>query len=167
VAAWIVVFGFPVRPDGRPSPELARRIAAAALAARRWPQARLLVSGGPARGAPAEAAVMGERLRAHGIAPGRIVEDRDARDTMDTVRAAARLIPRGTPVVAVSSAYHVPRCVALLRIAGLRPRGLGATAGRRVGRLGRLYWTLREPPAAVWDVSLALWLRSTGRLGAA
>ncbi len=109
---------------------------------------------------------MAERLRGHGIAPGRIVEDRAARDTMDTVRAAARLIPRGTAVVAVSSAYHVPRCVALLRIAGLRARGLGATAGRRISRGNRLYWTLREPPAVVWDVTLALWLRLAGRLRA-
>jgi uncharacterized SAM-binding protein YcdF (DUF218 family) len=166
VADWIVVFGFPVQPDGRPTPELARRIAAAAIAARRWPEARLLVSGGPGRSTPAEAAVMGQRLRAHGIAPGRIVEDRAARDTMDTVRAAARLIPRGTTVVAVSSAYHVPRCVALLRIAGLRARGLGATPGRRIGRPGWLYWSARELPAVAWDVVLALWLRTTRRFGA-
>jgi uncharacterized SAM-binding protein YcdF (DUF218 family) len=166
VAEWIVVFGFPARPDGRPTPELARRIAAAALAARRWPAARLLVSGGPGRTTPAEARVMGERLRAHGIAAGRIVEDAAARDTMDTVRAAARLIPRGTAVLAVSSAYHVPRCVALLRIAGLRARGLGATAGRRMGRAGWLYWSARELPAVVWDVALALWLRMAGRLRA-
>lgn len=167
MADWIVVFGFPVRPDGRPTPELARRIAAAAVAARRWPQARLLVSGGPGRATPAEARVMGERLRAHGIASDRIVEDRAARDTMDTVRAAARLIPRGTAVIAVSSTYHVPRCVALLRIAGLRARGLGATAGWRIGRAGWLYWTLRELPAVPWDVTLALWLRAAGRFGAA
>lgn len=166
MAAWIVVFGFPAQPDGRPTPELARRIAAAALAARRWPEARLLVSGGPGRRSPAEAAVMAQRLCAHGIAPSRIIEDTMARDTMDTVRAAARLIPHGTAVVAVSSAYHVPRCVALLRIAGLRPRGLGATTGRRIGRAGRLYWTLRELPAVAWDVILALWLRLLGRLRA-
>lgn len=167
MADWIVVFGFPAQPDGRPTPELARRIAAAAIAARCWPAARLLVSGGPGRSTPAEAAVMGRRMRAHGIAAERIVEDPAARDTMDTVRAAARLIPRGTTVIAVSSAYHVPRCVALLRIAGLRARGLGATAGRRIGRAGWVYWTLRELPAVAWDVVLALWLRAAGRFGAA
>ena len=75
-------------------------------------------------------------------------------------------MPRGTPVLAVSSAYHVPRCVALLRIAGLRARGSGATAGRRIPRASRLYWSLRELPALVWDVVLALWLRSLGRLRA-
>ncbi|GIX09822.1 YdcF family protein [Elioraea sp.] len=167
MAAWIVVFGFPARPDGTPTPELARRIAAAALAARRFPAARLLLSGGPARGAPAEAAVMAARLARHGVAPGRLVEDRAARDTMDTVRAAARLIPRGTPVLAVTSGYHLPRCVALLRIAGLAARGLGATPGRRIPRASRLYWSLREIPALAWDLVLALWLRSLGRLSAA
>ncbi|WP_439580387.1 YdcF family protein [Elioraea sp.] len=166
MAEWIVVFGFPVQPDGSPTPELARRIAAAALAARRFPQARVLVSGGPGRSTPAEATAMARRLRAHGIASSRIVEDAAARDTMDTVRAAARLIPRDTAVLAVTSAYHVPRCVVLLRIAGLRARGLGATAGRRIGRAHRLYWTARELPAAVWDMALALWLRMAGRLGA-
>lgn len=167
MAEWIVVFGFPARPDGTPTPELARRIAAAARAARRFPAARLLLSGGPARDSPAEAQVMAARLRRHGIAPGRIVEDRAARDTMDTVRTAARLIPRGTPVLAVTSAYHLPRCVALLRIAGLAARGLGATPGRRVPRAGRLYWRLREIPALAWDIALALWLRGLGRLRAA
>jgi uncharacterized SAM-binding protein YcdF (DUF218 family) len=166
VADWIIVFGFPAQPDGRPTPELARRIAAAALAARRFPQARLLVSGGPGRATPAEARVIGDRLRAHGIASGRIVEDRAARDTMDTVRAAVRLIPRGRVVLAVSSTYHVPRCVVLLRLAGFRARGLGATTGRRIGRAGWFWWTARELPAVVWDVFLALWLRATGGFGA-
>jgi uncharacterized SAM-binding protein YcdF (DUF218 family) len=166
LAEWIVVFGFPARPDGTPTPELSRRIAAAGLAARRFPAARLLLSGGPGRASPPEAAVMAARLRRHGIAPGRIVEDRAARDTMDTVRAAAGLIPRGTTVLAVSSAHHVPRCVALLRIAGLRARGLGATAGQRIPRASRLYWSLREIPALAWDIPLALWLRSLGRFRA-
>lgn len=165
MADWIVVFGFPARPDGTPTPELSRRIAAAALAARRFPAARLLVSGGPGRDAPAEAAVMACRLRRHGLAPGRIVEDRAARDTLDTARTAARLIPRGTPVLAVSSAYHVPRCVALLRIAGLAARGLGATPGRRIPRASRLYWRLREIPALAWDVTFAFWLKLSGRIG--
>ena len=166
MAGWIVVFGFPARPDGTPTPELARRIAAAALAARRCPDARLLVSGGPGRGTPAEAAVMAARLRRHGIAQGRIVEDEAARDTMDTVRAAAQLIPRSSAVLAVSSAYHVPRCVALLRIAGFAARGLGATAGPRIPRASRLYWSLREVPALPWDAALACWLRLAGRLRA-
>jgi uncharacterized SAM-binding protein YcdF (DUF218 family) len=109
---------------------------------------------------------MGDRLRAHGIASGRIIEDRAARDTMDTVRAAVRLIPRSSAVLAVSSAYHVPRCVVLLRLAGFRARGLGATAGHRIGRAGWFWWAARELPAVIWDVVLALWLRATGGFGA-
>ncbi len=157
--AWIVVFGFPVRPDGRPTPTLARRIAAAVVAARRHPEARLLVSGGPSRRGPAEAEAMRAALLRRGVAPGRIVADPEARDTMDTVRAAARLTHRGARVLAVSSRYHVPRCVALLRLAGLRARGFGATPSRREPLAGRLYWPLREPAALLWDAAIAAWLR--------
>ncbi|MCS6854293.1 MAG: YdcF family protein, partial [Elioraea sp.] len=129
--AWIVVFGFPVRPDGRPTPTLLRRIAAAVVAARRHPEARLLVSGGPSRGGPAEAEAMRAALLRRGVAAGRIVADRGARDTLDTVRAAARLIPRGASVLAVTSRYHLPRCVVLLRLAGLAAMGVGAGPSRR------------------------------------
>lgn len=162
--AWIVVFGFPVRPDGRPTPTLARRIAAAVVAARRHPEARLLVSGGPSRCGPAEAEAMRAALLRRGVAAGRIVADAAARDTMDTVRTAARLIPHEAEVLAVSSRYHVPRCVLLLRLAGLRARGFGATPSRRERLAGRLYWPLREPTAFVWDAAIATWLTLKGRL---
>lgn len=162
---WIVVFGFPPRADGTPSPELARRIAAAALAARRHPAARLLLSGGAAAGRPAEAAVMAARLVGHGIAADRIVEDRAARDTLATVRAAARIVPPRAPVLAVTSPYHLPRCLLLLRLAGLRPRGLAARAGRRIGLGHRLYWTLREIPAFAWDALVGLAVRLRGGFG--
>jgi len=160
--AWIVVFGFPVLPDGRPTPTLARRIAAAAVAARRYPEAMILVSGGPARSGPAEAETMRAALVRRGIAPSRIVPDVGARDTMDTVRSAARLIPPGAAVVAVTSRYHLPRCVALLRLAGLSASGFGAGPSPRTPLVERLYWPLREPLALVWDTALAAWLRARG-----
>lgn len=162
--AWIVVFGFPVRSDGRPTPTLSRRIAAAVVAARRHPEARLLVSGGPSRDGPAEAEAMRAALLRRGVTAGRIVADRGARDTLDTVRTAVRLIPRGATVLAVSSRYHLPRCVVLLRLAGLRARGLGATPSRREQLVGRLYWPLREPAALIWDAAIVAWLRLRGRL---
>ncbi len=163
--AWIVVFGFPVQPDGQPTPTLARRIAAAVVAARRHPAARLLVSGGPSGGGPVEAEAMRAALLRRGVAAERIVVDAAARDTLDTARAAVRLIPRGALVLAVSSRYHLPRCVVLLRLAGLRARGLGATTSRRETLAGRLYWPLREPAAFAWDAAIATWLRLTKRFG--
>lgn len=162
---WIVVFGFPLQPDGRPTPTLARRIAAAVVAGRRHPKARLLVSGGPSRHGLAEAEAMRAALLRRGIPPRRIVADAVARDTLDTVRTAARLIPRGALVLAVSSRYHLPRCVVLLRLAGLAARGLGATPSRRQALAGRLYWPLREPAAFAWDAALAAWLRLVGKFG--
>jgi uncharacterized SAM-binding protein YcdF (DUF218 family) len=67
------------------------------------------------------------------------------------------------PVYAATSAYHLPRCVALLRLAGLRARPAppppwpAAQAWRR-----RWYWRLREAAALPVDAAMVLWLRATG-----
>jgi uncharacterized SAM-binding protein YcdF (DUF218 family) len=68
-------------------------------------------------------------------------------------------------VYAASSAYHLPRCVLLLRLAGLQARRCPpplAPAARSVSL--RWYWRLREVPALPWDVALMLALRLLRRL---
>lgn len=154
---WIVVFGAAVGRDGAPSPALLARCRAAAALARERPEARLLVSGGVGRFGPAESALMRAALEADGIAASRIVEDASARDTLENVLGAAALLRgRAGCVLAVSHAHHLPRCLLLLRLAGLPARWGAAAEAGAVG-VGSWAWQrLREVPALPWDALLML-----------
>jgi hypothetical protein len=53
----------------------------------------------------------------------------------------------------------LPRCLLLLRLAGLPARAVPPMPGPV-----RLYWRLREVPALPYDAALLLWARLRGRL---
>jgi uncharacterized SAM-binding protein YcdF (DUF218 family) len=166
--AVIVIFGAAVRPDGRPSTALRRRVFAAARfgAALRAPL--YLPTGARGRHGPPEATVMAALLRRLGVAPERIIEECDGIDTLSSVRAVHALLRAHgiiAPVYAATSAYHLPRCVLLLRLAGLHARACPphrAPAAQRLGQ--RWYWRLRELPAIPYDAALLVALRLTGRV---
>ena len=125
-------------------------------------------TGAAGRHGPPEAAVMAALLREHGVPDERIVCDETSTDTLSSVRAVARLLrARGHrgPVYAASNAYHLPRCVLLLWLAGLDARACpppDGPASRRRGK--RWYWRLREVPALPFDAALLIAMRLTGRL---
>lgn len=148
---WIIVFGAAVGPGGAASPALAARAAAAAALAHARPAARLLLTGGVGRHGPAESALLRALLLDAGIADARLVEEPTARDTVENALAAAALLRgRAASVLAVSHGFHLPRCLMLLRLAGLRAaRGAAAGDGARPGR--RLASRLREAAALPWD----------------
>ena len=153
--AVIVIFGAAVRPDGRPSTALRRRVFAAARfgAALRAPL--YLPTGARGRHGPPEATVMAALLRRLGVAPERV----------RAVHALLRAHGIIAPVYAATSAYHLPRCVLLLRLAGLHARACPphrAPAAQRLGQ--RWYWRLRELPAIPYDAALLVALRLTGRV---
>jgi len=162
--AAIIVFGAGLRPDGSPSPTLTRRIDAAISFGRRLRPAPLyLPTGGVGRHGPAEAQAMAQRLERSGIGRDAILVEPTARDTLASVLACERLLRnlghRG-PVFAATSAYHLPRCLLLLRLAGLRARAVPPPrepAARRWRK--RWYWRLRELPAVPYDAMLLLWKR--------
>ncbi len=164
----IVIFGAGVRPDGRPTPTLARRVAAAiAFGERLSPPPHYLPTGGIGRHGPSEASVMGGLLREAGVPDRRIRLEDTARDTLASVRLCAALLRghRG-PVFAATSAYHLPRCLVLLRLAGVPARPVPPPrepASRRPRH--RWHWRLREVPALPWDVLLLLWRRLIDKLG--
>jgi len=165
----IIVFGAGVRPDGTASPTLASRTeAAAAFGEGLTPAPIYLPTGGVGRFGPSEASVMGGILRARGIGDDRILLEETARDTLDSVVACRRLLRargQGGRVFAATSAYHLPRCLVLLRLAGLPARPVPpppVAASRRF--LKRWRWRLREVPALPWDVLLLLLRRLAGRL---
>ncbi len=162
----IVIFGAAVRPDGTPSRALRQRVEAAVACGRRLPDALYVPTGGVGRHGPAEAEVMARLLRAAGIAETAILCEPTGTDTLSSVRAVARLL-RGqrAPVYAATSAYHLPRCLLLLRMAGLPASACPAppnTAARRWKT--RWFWRLREGAALPFDAGLLLILRLRGRL---
>jgi uncharacterized SAM-binding protein YcdF (DUF218 family) len=162
----IVIFGAAVRPDGQPSGALRRRVEAALACARNRPDAIFVPTGGVGRHGPAEAEVMARLLHEAGVAPEHILAEPTGTDTLSSVRAVAALLRGRTgPVYAATSAYHLPRCVLLLRLAGLPARACpvppapAATAFCR-----RWYWRLREVPALPLDALLLLALRVVRRV---
>ncbi|WP_293352883.1 YdcF family protein [Phenylobacterium sp.] len=123
-APLIVVFGAVVRPDGSPSPSLLRRIGYGLEAAREYPDAPILCSGGVRVPGLSEALVIAEVLRARGVPPGRLILDEKSRNTLENVAAAAAQVETGghPHVVACSDAYHLPRIRLLLALHGVKSR---------------------------------------------
>lgn len=164
--AAIVIFGAAVRPDGQPSTTLRRRVQAAVRFGRALPVAIYVPTGAVGRFGASEASVMAEMLRRSGVPAERIVLEETGTDTLSSVRAVAAVLrERGHtgPVYAASSAYHLPRCVLLLRLAGFWARACPpprVPAARSCAK--RWYWRLREVPALPWDAGLMLLARLRG-----
>lgn len=157
----IVIFGAAVRRDGTPSDALRRRVAAAFACGRERPGALYVPTGGIGRHGPAEADVMAELLHAQGVPDAAILRERSGTDTLSSVRAVARLLRgRRAPVLVATSTYHLPRCVLLLRLAGLPARPCPVRAAAPAQRFGaRWYWRLREAAALPFDTALMLALK--------
>lgn len=165
--AVIVIFGAAVRPDGTPSHTLHHRVNAAARFAHRFRNPLFIPTGAKGRYGDAEAAVMARQLRDLGFADTAIIREETGTDTLSSVRAVTRII-RGLhpvpPVYACTSAYHLPRCLTLLRLAGIRAHACPPPPVPAATRQSlRWYWRLREAPALPYDALLMLWLRATGR----
>jgi uncharacterized SAM-binding protein YcdF (DUF218 family) len=164
----IVIFGAAVRPGGHASGALRRRVEAALAFGRRQADPLYVPTGGVGTNPPAEAEVMARLLRAGGVADGRILIEDTGTDTVSSVRAVRRVLlaaGHAGPVRVATSAYHLPRCVLLLRLAGLPARACppppwpAATDWRK-----RWFWRLREVPAVPWDAAIVVWLRAVRRL---
>ncbi len=103
--------------------EAAERVTAALALARRYPQAKLVFTGGNARlftkvMSEAQAARMFfERL---GVAPERILLESGARNTGENARLTRQMVraQAGARWLLVTSAYHMPRAMGVFRKAG-------------------------------------------------
>ncbi|MBX3750044.1 MAG: YdcF family protein [Opitutaceae bacterium] len=94
------------------------RVAEGARIARLLPKARVICSGPGETGQDSHAAVLARAATALGVDPGRIELIADARDTEEEAAALARRFG-AEPIAVVTSAWHMPRTVALLRRHGL------------------------------------------------
>ncbi len=103
--------------------EFAERMTEAAALARRYPQAKVLFTGGSTeilRQPTIEADAAGAVLRDLGIGADRLLIERSARNTAENAAFAKQLAdPKpGEQWLLVTSAYHMPRAVGLFRKVG-------------------------------------------------
>ena len=169
--AIIVIFGAAVRPDGRASQTLRYRVEAAARFGARFARPLFIPTGAKGRYGEAEATVMARQLIDAGFPVESIHTEETGTDTLSSVRAVVQMVRDGLAgavkpeLYACTSAYHLPRCLLLLRLAGVKARACpppkvpAATSQWR-----RWFWRLRETPALPYDALLMLWLRVTGRV---
>ncbi len=158
--AWaIVIFGAAVRPDGRASPSLRRRVGYGLAAARAAPDDLVFCSGGIGRFGASEASVMAGLLIAAGVDPARIVLDEASRDTLENVIAAAGFIrAQGLDgAVVCTDGYHVPRARMLFAALGVASRRGPVSAGRGGAPVSAwLGMTAREAVAYPYDWAIVM-----------
>ena len=157
---YIIVFGAAVGSDGRPSAVLRHRLDAALRSAEGRPRVRFLVTGGLGDHPPAEAEAMRHYLLNHGILDKLIVTEPKGLDTWSSSVRCIELLKQQTDVNSVvlcSSSFHLPRCWLIFRTLGTAAGTAAIRSDRAV--VGPARWlrsSLREGPAILWDVSLAL-----------
>ena len=163
---YVIVFGAAVGADGQPSAVLRHRLEAAANWAKGRSNARILVTGGLGRHPPAEAEVMQDYLLERGIEESAVMTEPEGMDTFASALNCIEILRRQSDVRSIrlcSSSFHLPRCRLIFRALGVTAGSVEIVSDRHVLGLGRwLRASLREVPATVWDVTLALghrWMR--------
>jgi len=122
--AAIVVLGARVRPDGRPSAALERRMRVAISLYRAGAAPRLVLSGGGRQAVP-EAEAMRDLALAAGVPASALIIEPRSRTTLENASETAKLLPNGhDAVVLVTDSYHALRARLLFRIAGLTVVGV-------------------------------------------
>ncbi|MBU8537000.1 YdcF family protein [Falsiroseomonas tokyonensis] len=167
--AAVIILGAAVRPDGSASPALRARVQAArAWGERQTPPALYIPTGAIGRHPPAECVVMTAILMEAGVPEDRIHQEPTGTDTFSSALACIALLRRighRGEVRLATHRYHLPRCLALFRLAGVRARGVPPPAGpSETGQPRRWAWRLREVPALPYDAALMVWARLRGRV---
>ena len=111
----LVVLGFRLNPDGSMQNELTERLKVALVSAKKYPQARIVCTGGgTAENEPTatEADKMADWLIEHGIAADRIIVENRSLSTVQnaifTFDVLAQQAPAIRKLAIISSDYHVP-----------------------------------------------------------
>ncbi len=151
------------------SPSALSRIAEAVRLLQLLPEAKLALSGPAVGRHPSHAVVLGRAALSLGITEDRIVFIEKVRDTEDESLAARQLIG-DAPFALVTSAWHMPRAMALFRHAGLNPVPCPADFTARddgdwhwndllwdIPSLERSTWAVRERLGYLW-----IWIRGRG-----
>jgi uncharacterized SAM-binding protein YcdF (DUF218 family) len=110
----------------------------------RFPDARLVVSGGAPPGGTPSAVGYARFAREFGVSPERLVLLSTPNDTAEEARQVAALLGKQSFIL-VTSAYHMPRAMALMRRAGAQP--IPAPTGQRTGGSGGSWGAMLVPSA--------------------
>ena len=149
----VIIFGAAVRPDGQPSGAMRVRVEAALATGRDLTDPLYMPTGGQGRFGRPEAEVMADALVEGGVARESIMLEPTGINTFRSALACAALLKGDARQAYVAtSAYHMARCVVLLRLAGVRARpgrSPGVPASHRWAK--RWFWRLREIPALPVD----------------
>jgi uncharacterized SAM-binding protein YcdF (DUF218 family) len=156
----------------RLSPSALARLVEGVRIAHALPAAELWVSGpGANPSLPTHASVLRASAVALGLSPDRVVELTTGRDTEGEASAVRARWPHPEPVALVTSAWHMPRAVALFRKAGLAVVPCPADYASRWNddlRLGDyLAWDvsgLERSTKAIYEFLGLTWSKLTGRL---
>ena len=150
-----------MRPDGGPSPSLARRITYGLEAARADPESVVFCSGGKGRFGPSEASVIAAGLAGE-VAEARLMLDESSKDTLHSVIAAVRYARANDffQCIICTDGYHLPRARLLFWLMGMKSKA-GPFQRRRSGtRLYRLRMRLREVLAIPYNLAEILFRRT-------
>ncbi|NOV25992.1 YdcF family protein [Cupriavidus necator] len=137
VPAVIPVRGIVILGSGTPnckaSPTLIARLDQGLVQAQRWPEAKVVVSGGQDFGLRCtEADIMADYLVARGVAADRVIREGRSTSTEENLLFSRRLLEEqgvdpGKATVVVTSDFHVRRAVGIARKAGFSEAfGVGA-----------------------------------------
>lgn len=142
----ILVLGHRLR-GGAPSAIFVQRLARAAVLARRYPRAVVVLLGGRGGpGQPSEAAVGRDWLLAHGLDPARIALETESRHTLENLRNHRALHGTTGVEALVTSRFHLHRAVLMAEGFGLSPMPvaaedrLGLEPARLLGEGFRVHW---------------------------
>ena len=110
-AEYAIVLGLALE-NGEPTPDLLSRLDTAREYLEKYPEARLILTGGNAEASGrTEAAVMRDILTRQGVPEDRLILEDQAKTTEENFSNIAGMIPAGKPVVMISSNYHMDRAV--------------------------------------------------------
>jgi len=121
----------------------------------------VVASGGRTWHGRLEADALAAELERLGVSVGRIVRERESRNTRENAQRTAELLHRHglSHVVLVTCAWHMPRAAALFRRQGLDVEPFSASAD--VATLSqRAYRVVREAVAGRLDRALLAWDRT-------
>ena len=110
-ADYAIVLGLALE-NGKPAPDLLARLDTAMEYIKKYPGARLILTGGNAsESGRTEADVMREILTARGVPEDMLILEDQAQTTKENFSNIAGMIPAEEPVVMISSNYHMDRAV--------------------------------------------------------
>ncbi len=158
----LIVFGAALYPDGQPTPALLGRIRSA-LAYGAMQPVTYIVTGGVPRNGLTEAAVMARLLARAGVPEWQIIVEDSATDTFDSIVLCSHILKQSgvanhASVAMVTSPYHMPRCLLLLRLARWRAHAIPFIphGAHTVGLRTKLRRIAHESFAIAWDALLVL-----------